>query len=76
MHFIDKENSRNDLTDPLGDVLIHNLKNENLLTERSMDTLLISSRSFWVISVLFGFIMLPIIDTMSCPPFGLAFAYE
>lgn len=39
-----------------------------------LTTLLISPRSLSVISVIFGFISWPIIDMMSCPPWGRAFA--
>ena len=37
-------------------------------------TLLISCRNFSVISVFFDFIICPMTETMSCPPWGLALA--
>ena len=101
-HLVDEEHARDELGDPLVDVLVDHLRTGRARRARSRQisadlgrwrgwrvasrsqeiarrsrgdrALLISDRSFSVISVFFGFIIWPIIDARSCPPCGRALA--
>ena len=53
---------------------LHSKVYEQLIEYNHVLTLLISLRNLSVISVFLGFISCPIIESISCPPCGLALA--